>query len=71
MYHILFVLAQLTMNYVSDNVILLVIVQYKFRQKSRQNKKWKYDYTNCSGTSTLYTVQRDTEQRTRQSTQIN
>lgn len=59
MYHILFVLAQLTMNYVSDNVVLLVIVQ------------WKYDYTNCSGTSTLYTVQRDTEQRTRQSTQIN
>jgi hypothetical protein len=30
MYHILFALAQLTMNYVSDNVIFLVIVQYKF-----------------------------------------
>ena len=30
MYQIVFVLAQLTMNYASDNVILLVVVQYKF-----------------------------------------
>ena len=38
MYHILFALAQLTMNYVSDNVIFLVIVQYKFTNFEVQAK---------------------------------
>lgn len=72
MYHILFVLAQLTMNYVSDNVIFLVIVQYKFNNFEVQaNTNENMTILIVLEQEHCYTVQRDKEQRTRQSTQIN